>query len=62
VQCARQAALPAREEQIAPGAREIYVHYGAGIAASKLKIAAALAGTARNMNTIAKLAQWAKGD
>jgi uncharacterized protein (DUF1697 family) len=41
------------------GAREIYVRYGAGIGRSKLKIPAAKTGTARNMNTIAKLAEMA---
>ena len=48
-------------EEIAPGTREIYVHYADGMAQSKLKIAAARAGTARNMNTIATLAAWASG-
>ena len=43
-------------EEVRLGAREIYVHYGAGMARSKLKIPAATAGTARNMNTVAKLA------
>ena len=46
-------------EEIAAGARELYVHYGDGMGQSKLKIAAAAAGTARNMNTIAKLAAMA---
>jgi len=46
-------------EELALGAREIYVHYGDGMARSKLKIPAAK-GTARNMNTVAKLAEWAK--
>jgi uncharacterized protein (DUF1697 family) len=46
-------------EEIAPGVREIYVHYGDGMADSKLKIPAAAAGTARNMNTVAKLAAMA---
>ena len=46
-------------EKVAPGKREIYVHYGDGMAHSKLKIPAARDGTARNINTIAKLAQWA---
>jgi len=32
------------------------VHYPDGIGTSKLKIPAAKAGTARNMNTVAKLA------
>jgi uncharacterized protein (DUF1697 family) len=46
-------------EEIARGVREIYVHYVNGIAKSKLKIAAAKTGTARNMNTVATLAEWA---
>jgi uncharacterized protein (DUF1697 family) len=45
-------------EDIALGTREIYVHYKDGIARSKLKIPAAATGTARNMNTVAKLAEW----
>jgi len=47
------------EEEVALGAREIYVHYGEGMGRSKLKILAAKRGTARNMNTVAKLAEWA---
>jgi uncharacterized protein (DUF1697 family) len=46
-------------EEIALGTREIYVHYGNGMAKSKLKITAAKTGTARNMNTVATLAEWA---
>lgn len=46
-------------EEIALGKREIYVHYGDGMAKSKLKIQAAKSGTARNMNTVATLAEWA---
>ncbi len=46
-------------EEIAVGTREIYIHYGEGMAHSKLKIPAAAAGTARNMNTAAKLAALA---
>ena len=46
-------------EQVRLGKREIYVYYGANMADSKLKIPAASAGTARNMNTVAKLAQLA---
>jgi uncharacterized protein (DUF1697 family) len=44
-------------EEVRLGKREIYVHYGSGMARSKLKIPAGVAGTARNMNTIAKLAE-----
>ena len=47
------------DELIALGAREIYVHYGEGMGQSKLRIPAAVAGTARNMNTVAKLAEMA---
>lgn len=39
------------------GAREIFVYYPDGQGQSKLKIPAAAAGTARNMNTVAKLAE-----
>lgn len=46
-------------EEIALGRREIYVHYGEGMASSKLVIPAAKTGTARNLNTVAKLAQMA---
>lgn len=50
-----------RSERLALGAREIYVAYGEGMADSKLVIPAAKAGTARNINTIAKLAAMAAG-
>jgi uncharacterized protein (DUF1697 family) len=46
-------------EEMRPGKREIYVHYAAGMGQSKLKIPAAKSGTARNMNTVAKLAEMA---
>ena len=46
-------------EELRLGTREIYVHYGGGMADSKLRIAAARDGTARNMNTVAKLAALA---
>ena len=48
-----------KDERIALGAREIYVHYGDGMADSRLVIPAAKAGTARNMNTVTKLASLA---
>lgn len=48
------------DERMASGAREIYVHYPSGQGRSKLKIPAAASGTARNMNTIAKLAELAR--
>jgi uncharacterized protein (DUF1697 family) len=43
-------------EKLALGRREIYVFYGDRMADSKLKIPGAASGTARNMNTVAKLA------
>jgi uncharacterized protein (DUF1697 family) len=46
-------------EEIRLGDREIFVHYGSGMGRSKLKIPAAKLGTARNMNTVAKLAELA---
>ena len=42
-------------ERLACGTREIYVHYGDGMADSRLTIPAAKAGTARNINTVARL-------
>ena len=47
------------DEKIKLGRREIYIHYGDGMANSKLVIPAAKDGTARNMNTVAKLAAMA---
>ena len=47
-------------EQLALGRREIYVHYPSGMGRSKLRLPAKAVGTARNMNTVAKLAQLAK--
>ena len=44
-------------ERLALGAREIYVHYPDGQGQSRLEIPAAKLGTARNMNTVAKLAE-----
>jgi len=46
-------------EQLALGRREIYVSYGKRMADSKLKIPGAASGTARNMNTVARLAAMA---
>ena len=46
-------------EQVELGRREIYIHYGNRMAGSKLKIPAAKTGTARNMNTVAKLIELA---
>jgi uncharacterized protein (DUF1697 family) len=48
-----------KDEQIGLGRREIYIHYGNGIAKSKLVVPAAKTGTARNINTVAALAKMA---
>ena len=48
-----------KTEELALGDREIFVHYGEGMADSKLVIPAAKAGTARNFNTVAKLVEMA---
>jgi uncharacterized protein (DUF1697 family) len=49
------------DERIAAGVREVYVAYGEkGIGRSRLRIPAAEAGTARNMNTVARLAELAR--
>jgi uncharacterized protein (DUF1697 family) len=49
----------APDEHLGLGVREIYISYGSGMGTSKLKIPAAKSGTARNMNTMAKLAAMA---
>jgi uncharacterized protein (DUF1697 family) len=50
-------AVGKKNEEIGLGIREIYIHYGDGMADSKLKIPAAKDGTARNMNTVKKLSE-----
>jgi uncharacterized protein (DUF1697 family) len=51
----------ADDERIATGPREVFVAYGErGIGKSRLRIAVAESGTARNMNTVAKLAELAR--
>ena len=53
------AATNVEGERMALGRRAIYVSYGAGIGVTKLKLPAVRDGTARNMNTVAKLAALA---
>ena len=48
-----------KAEQLRLGLREIYAYYADGFAESRLNIPAAKNGTARNMNTIAKLVEMA---
>ncbi|MEP5153065.1 DUF1697 domain-containing protein [Planktotalea sp.] len=43
------------DEEIIAGESVLYVHYPSGMGRSKLKIKGAVDGTARNMNTIAKM-------
>ncbi|MFL6737074.1 MAG: DUF1697 domain-containing protein [Sphingomonas sp.] len=51
----------ANDERIAFGPREVFVAYGEqGIGKSRLRIPVAEAGTARNMNTVVKLAELAR--
>ncbi|HEY2444385.1 MAG TPA: DUF1697 domain-containing protein [Rhizomicrobium sp.] len=52
-------AIGVSSEEMRRGKREIYVHYPDGQGRSKLRIPAAKSGTARNMNTIAKLVEMA---
>lgn len=47
------------DEEVVLGRKETYVAYGHNMGRSKLKIPAARTGTARNMNTVAKLAALA---
>ncbi len=48
-------------ERMALGPRLIYVSYGEGIGKSKLKLPAVKQGTARNMNSVAKIAELLAG-
>ncbi|ODR93988.1 hypothetical protein AUC70_10370 [Methyloceanibacter stevinii] len=48
-----------KNEALHLGKREIYIHYPDGMGRSKLKVPAAAHGTARNMNTVAKLTSMA---
>ena len=48
------------DERLALGKREIYVHYPSGQGRSKLRLTGKAPGTARNMNTVAKLAELAR--
>jgi uncharacterized protein (DUF1697 family) len=48
-------------ERLALGPRLIYVSYGEGIGKTKLKLPAVKQGTARNMNSVAKIAELLAG-
>jgi len=47
------------DEEMCLGDREIFIRYRSGMGRSKLRIPAASSGTARNMNTVAKLVEIA---
>ncbi|NLS19755.1 DUF1697 domain-containing protein [Rhizobium sp. P40RR-XXII] len=47
-------------EEVHVAGREVYVHYPDGSGRSKLKLPALKAGTARNLNTVRKLAEMAR--
>jgi uncharacterized protein (DUF1697 family) len=47
-------------EEVLAGRRELYIDYGDGMAQSRLKLPAAALGTARNLNTVARLAAMAR--
>lgn len=49
----------AKDEQIRLGKRELFVLYPSGMATTRLRIPSEKQGTARNMNTVAKLAEMA---
>jgi uncharacterized protein (DUF1697 family) len=51
-----EAARDVQGERLALGPRLIYVSYGEGIGKSKLKLPAVKQGTARNMNSVARIA------
>jgi uncharacterized protein (DUF1697 family) len=55
-----EAARNIADERLALGRREIYVHYPSGQGRSQLDLRARALGTARNMNTVAKLAELAR--
>ena len=48
-----------KDEDIRLGKREIFIYYPSGMGRSKLRIRVAEIGTARNMNTVAKLVEIA---
>jgi uncharacterized protein (DUF1697 family) len=50
-----------KEERLALGPRVIYISYGGGIANSKLKMPILKQGTARNMNSVARIAELLAG-
>jgi uncharacterized protein (DUF1697 family) len=56
---ALERAVGVNGEEMALGKREIFIRYPNGMGRSRLRIPAAKDGTARNMNTVARLAELA---
>ncbi|MBE7619728.1 DUF1697 domain-containing protein [Komagataeibacter sp. FXV2] len=54
-----EGAIGIRNEQVRSGKRELFVFYPDGMAATRLRIPCEKQGTARNMNTVAKLSEMA---
>jgi uncharacterized protein (DUF1697 family) len=61
VQAMIEDARDVKEERLALGPRVIYINYGGGIADSKLKMPILKVGTARNMNSVARIAELLAG-
>jgi uncharacterized protein (DUF1697 family) len=47
----------AKNEDIRSGKRELFIHYTDGMATTRLRLPAEMNGTARNMNSVSKLAE-----
>lgn len=60
IQADIDAAKHRSDEEIALGARHLYLHFPEGQGHSRLRMPAMERGTARNMNTVAKLAAMAR--
>ena len=50
-----------QHEEVRLGRRQLFVFYPDGMAKSRLRLPAERTGTARNLNTVAKLAELARG-
>lgn len=61
VQSMLDAARDAQGERLALGPRAIYISYRDGVATTKLKLPAVKQATARNMNSVAKIAELLAG-
>lgn len=50
------------DEEVVAGDLELFIHYPSGMGRSRLRLPAASDGTARNLNTVARLAAMASGE